>query len=80
MNIVTMSEARKNFFKLGEETHITHKPIIVKGRKFNIIMVDEEDWNSMQETMYLSSIPGMVDSILEADKTPLEECIPYEFG
>lgn len=73
MTIVTMSEARNNFFKLGEEAHTTHKPIMVKGRKFNLVMVDEEDWNSIQETMYLSSIPGMVESIKEGLNAEPEE-------
>jgi PHD/YefM family antitoxin component YafN of YafNO toxin-antitoxin module len=75
MTIVSMSEARNNFFKLGEETHMSHKPIIVKGKKFNLVMMDESDWNSIQETLYLYSIPGMVESIKEGGEAPAKDCL-----
>ncbi len=79
MAIITMSEARNNFFKLGEEIHKNHKPITVKGKKFNIVMIDEEDWNAIQETLHLSSLSGMTQSIKEGLKAKPEDCVPYVF-
>jgi antitoxin YefM len=79
MSIVTMSEARNNFFKLGEEVHKSHKPLKIKGKKFNMVMIDEEDWNSLQEMLYLASIPGMMKSIKEGLNSKPEDRVPYAF-
>ena len=50
-------------------------PILLSGTKGNAVLVSEEDWNSIQETLYLHSIPGMVESIIEGGNTPIENCI-----
>ena len=51
------------------------KPIIISGKRNNAVLIAEDDWNSIQETLYLCSIPGMRESILEASKEPLEDSV-----
>ena len=51
-----------------------HAPIVITGKRANAVLVSEEDWQSIQETLYLLNIPGMRESIREGLTTPLEEC------
>ena len=48
---------------------------MISGKRGNAVLISEEDWNSIQETLYLSSIRGMKESILEASKEPLEDSV-----
>lgn len=75
MNIITASDARANIFRLMDEVAQTHQPITITGKRGNAVLISEEDWRSIQETIYLSSIPNMVESIKEGINTPIEECI-----
>ena len=75
MYTITASEARANIFRLMDEVAQTHQPVTITGRRTNAVLISEEDWRSIQETIYLSSIPGMVESIKEGINTPIEECI-----
>ncbi len=70
MKTLTTTEARKNIYKLVEETH---EPIQITGKKNNAVLVSEEDWRNIQETLYLTSIPGMRESILKEMNTPVSE-------
>ncbi|MEQ8713435.1 MAG: type II toxin-antitoxin system Phd/YefM family antitoxin [Cyclobacteriaceae bacterium] len=70
MKTLTTTEARKNIYKLVEETH---EPIQIKGKKNNAVLVSEKDWRNIQETLYLTSIPGMRGSILKEMNTPVSE-------
>jgi prevent-host-death family protein len=72
---VTASEAQSRLYDLIEETWLSHKPLIISGKKLNAVLISEEDWESVQETLYLLSIPNMRESIREGLKTPVEECI-----
>ncbi|MEW5819234.1 MAG: type II toxin-antitoxin system Phd/YefM family antitoxin [Cyanobacteriota bacterium] len=74
MSIFNATTARTNFFKLMEEVIDTHEPVFVTGKKGNIVILSEEDWRSIQETIYLDSIPGMKEKITKGLNTPLEEC------
>ncbi|MFM7352967.1 MAG: type II toxin-antitoxin system Phd/YefM family antitoxin, partial [Microcystis aeruginosa] len=65
MKIVTVTEAKEQIDELVNDTNDNHQPILLSGTKNNAILIAEEDWNSIQETLYLYSIPGMVDSIIE---------------
>ena len=76
--IVTASEARANIFRLMDQVSETHIPVTITGKRGNAIMISEEDWRSIQETIYLSSIPNMVESIVEGLKTPVDECIDID--
>jgi len=75
MSIVNATTARKNFFKLMEEATTTHEPIFITGKSGNVVVISEEDYRSMQETFYLSTIPGMREKIKAGLEVPLEECV-----
>lgn len=74
MSIHPVEEAKNNLQDLINEVAESHKPIIITGKSSNAVLIDEEDWSSIQETLYLLSVPGMGESIKEAMATPLEEC------
>lgn len=67
MEIVGASEARANLFSLLEQVNKDHLPKIISSRKGDAVLVSKEDWESLQETLYLQSIPGLVESIKEAE-------------
>lgn len=73
MAVITATAARTNLYNLIDQTKDFHEPIIISGKRNNAVLISEEDWNAIQETLYLRSIPGMRESILEASKEPLEE-------
>lgn len=73
--IITASVARESLYRLIDQTAEEHKPIVITGKRNKAVLVSVEDWNSMQETLYLHSIPGMIDSIREGAATPLDQCI-----
>lgn len=73
MSVITATAARTNLYKLIDQTKSFHEPIFISGKRNNAVLISEDDWNSMQETLYLCSIPGMRESIIEASKEPLEE-------
>ncbi|MFZ3044314.1 MAG: type II toxin-antitoxin system Phd/YefM family antitoxin [Desulfatirhabdiaceae bacterium] len=75
MPLLNATTARKNFFKVMEETIVTHEPVIITGKNGNVVMLSEEDWRSIQETLFLCSIPGMREKIIKGIQTPLEECL-----
>ena len=74
MAIVDATEARTRLCNLIDETSQTHKPIVITGKKTNAVLLAEEDWNAINETLYLVSILGMRESIIEGMETGLEEC------
>jgi len=74
MKTVTASKARANLYRLIEEASQSSEPVQITGRIANAVLVSEQDWRAIQETMYLLSIPGMRESIRQGMDTPLEEC------
>ena len=75
MTIMTATAARTNLYNLIDRTKEFHEPIIISGKRNNAVLISEDDWNSIQETLYLCSIPGMRESILEASEESLEESL-----
>lgn len=75
MNIVTASEARANLYRLIDESAASHHPVIIKGKRNTAVLVSAEDWASIQETLFLTSIPGMRESILEGMNAPRTEFV-----
>lgn len=73
MTAVTITEARKNLYQLVAETARGHKPLLIKSKHNNAVLVSEEDWQAIQETIYLTSVPGMAQSIKEGMETPASE-------
>ena len=74
MNILNATEARSKLYRLIDETAETHEPIVITGKRKNAVLVSEEDWNAISETMYLLSIPGMRESIREGLEEKLSDC------
>ena len=74
MSSITATEARKRLFKLIDEAAASHEPILITGKRGNAVLVSEEDWKAMQETVYLLSLPGMREAIREGLDSPLSEC------
>jgi antitoxin YefM len=76
MKSITAGRAQETLPTLLEETAVSHEPIQITGGTSNAVPVSEEDWQAMQETLFLLSIPGMRESIREGMLTPIEECSP----
>ena len=74
MTIVDAAEARSRLYNLIDEASQTHEPIVITGKRNNAVLLAEEDWNAINETLYLVSIPVMRESIIEGMGTGLEEC------
>ena len=69
--ILTASEARASLYRLIDQVAESHKPIVISGKRANAVLVSEEDWNAIQETLYLLAIPDMRESIKDAMGEPL---------
>lgn len=74
MSTVSVSEARSNLYRLIDEAAASHSPVLITGKRNNAVLVSEEDWSAIQESLFLLSVPGMRESIKEGMKTPVEEC------
>ena len=74
MPTVTATEARAKLYRLIDQAASSHEPIVITGKRANAILISEDDWRAVQETLYLLSIPGMRESIREGLETPVEEC------
>lgn len=78
MKTVSISVARKTLFKLFTEVSQSHTPLMITGKHTNNIVVGEDDWRAIEETLYLLSIPGMRESLKKGQETPVERCSPRE--
>ena len=76
MTTLTASRARAQLYQLVDRTAGSHEPIQITGKRNNAVLVSEEDWRAIQETLYLLSIPGMRESIRKGLKTPIKKCTP----
>ena len=74
MTTLTASEARAKLYKLLDKTASSHEPIQIRGKRHNAILISEDDWRAINETLYLLSIPGMRKSIRDGLKTPVKKC------
>jgi prevent-host-death family protein len=73
MTTYNVTQARTNLYKLIDETANTHQPIIIKGKRSNAVLLSEEDWSAINETLFLLAIPGMRESIREGMETDLKD-------
>ena len=73
MSVLTATEARANLYKLIEKTLQSHEPVVITGKKGNAVLLSEEDWNAVTETLHLLSVPGMRESIREGMETDVAE-------
>ena len=74
MTTITATEARKRLYTLLDEVAESHDPVQIAGKRSSAVLVSEDDWRAVQETLYLQSVPGMRESILEGMQTPVDEC------
>lgn len=74
MTTITATEARKTLYALLDEVSDSHVPVQITGKRGNAVLISEDDWRAVQETLHLHSVPGMKESIVEGMKTPVEEC------
>jgi antitoxin YefM len=74
MTTLTATEARKSLYNLVDDVALSHDPIQIVGKRHSAILISEDDWRAIQETLYLASIPGMRESIKKGLNTPIDEC------
>jgi PHD/YefM family antitoxin component YafN of YafNO toxin-antitoxin module len=74
MTTLSATEARKSLYTLVDDVALSHDPIQIVGKRHSAVLVSEDDWRAIQETLYLVSIPGMRESIRKGLKTPVSEC------
>ena len=76
MNAMNVTQARANLFQLIANVNFNSEPITLTNNKGkNAVLIGEDDWNAIQETLYLNSVPGMTESLLKGRNTPLEDCL-----
>lgn len=73
MTTLSASEARANLYRLIDQTAASHQPIHIAGKRTSAVLISAKDWQSIQETLYLLSVPGMRESIKEGMAEPLGE-------
>jgi len=74
MATLSASKARTNLYRLIDDASSSHEAILITGKRANAVLVSEDDWKAIQETIYLLSIPGMRESVRRGLKTPIKEC------
>ena len=74
MKRITSRQAQTDLDKVIEEAAAAHEPVGIDGAHAQGVLVALTDWNAIQETLYLLSIPGMRESILEGAREPFDSC------
>ena len=74
MTSIKVTEARSKLYRLIDGTAESHEPVLITGKRHSAVLVSEDDWRAIEETLYLLSIPGMRKSIIKGLKTPISEC------
>ena len=77
---MSITNARKVIYKISEDVNELHEEVLVYNASTgkNMVIISEDDWNAIKETLHLYSVPGLVESILEASKEPLSEGIVFD--
>ncbi len=74
MHTLSASEARANLYRLMDQAAESHEPIVIAGKRGNAVLISSEDWDAIQETLYLLSVPGMRESIKEGMAETTKSC------
>ena len=74
MQSLTASEARANLYRLLDQTSESHQPITISGKRNSAVLVSTDDWEAIQETLYLLAVPGMRDSIKDGMEETVDSC------
>ena len=72
MTTVNVTEARANLYKLIDDASVSHEPVVITGKRGNAVLLAEDDWTAINETLYLLSVPGMRESIIEGMQENLD--------
>jgi antitoxin YefM len=75
MKFLSVRQARDTLNQLIDQVAAHHYPVVIAGQRNNAVLIAQSDWESIQETLYLSNIPGLVESIQAAAQEPLEDCL-----
>ena len=78
MQTIKINQPQLDFPKIIAEINQKHQPILIEESTGKVVLISEQEWNEIQETLYLQSIPNMVESIHREAATPMEECIDIE--
>ncbi|MDD2375050.1 MAG: type II toxin-antitoxin system Phd/YefM family antitoxin [Eubacteriales bacterium] len=79
MTTINATNARKSLYQLISDVNANSEPVtIINNKGENAVLISEEDWKAIQETIYLNQIPGMAESIIAGAAENLEDCIKYE--
>ena len=73
MTTVNVTKARANLYKLIDDASVSHEPVVITGKRGNAVLLAESDWNAINETLYLLSVPGMRESVLEGMRENIED-------
>ncbi|OHB74284.1 MAG: antitoxin [Planctomycetes bacterium RBG_16_59_8] len=74
MTTLTATAARKRLYDLVDAVAHSHEPVQITGKRNSAVLIAEDDWRAIQETLYLDSIPGMRASIRRGLRTPVSKC------
>lgn len=75
MRTINITSARKELYSLVEAVNCDSVPVLITGKNGNAVLISEEYWNAIQETLYLNSIPGMAESLIQGKESSLEDCL-----
>ncbi len=79
MTAITITQARANLYRLAEDVCASSQPVtITNSRGSNCVLIGEDDWNAIQETLYLNSVPGLAKSIVATKDESINECSQYD--
>lgn len=78
MSTINITNARKELYNLVEDVNRYSEPALIVSKKGNAVLVSESDWNAIQETIYLNTVPGMAESIIRGMNTSIEDCASEE--
>ena len=78
--VMSVSQVRADIYNVMDETALTHEPILITGKRNNVVMLSEEDWNAIEETLFLNSVPNLASSIqksMQAEDSEFSEDIEW---
>ena len=79
MTAITATKARENIYQLIQDVNVNCTPVTITNNKGkNAVLIGEDDWKAIEETLYLMSIPGMTESIIDGGNTSIDDCLDEE--
>lgn len=79
MTAITATKARENIYQLIQDVNVNCTPVTITNNKGkNAVLIGEDDWKTIEETLYLMSIPGMAESIIDGGNTSIDDCLDEE--